>query len=157
MHGFRFLRLFEPLCPAGLIRLSNPRSARPTYCFLNRSSLPYGYFILLAVRYIPFRSPRPGRFWGIVKKYPALCLGLASVMVLRMGAGTLCPECFCTSSETFVQVLSSVVPAIRTPAIEIRVQTLLHLVDYLHKFGHSNALPGIEPETGIINRSEAVV
>ena len=22
-----------------------PRSARPTYCFLNRSSLPYGYFI----------------------------------------------------------------------------------------------------------------
>ena len=59
--------------------------------------------------------------------------------VAYMGAEHFALECFLYQfRNALVQVLSSVVLGYQNPGYrKIRVQTLLHLVDDLHKFGHS--------------------
>ena len=90
---------------------------------------------LLAVRYIPSRSPLPRQIWGHSEKYPALVSGLRPAQCAEHFA----LECFLYQfRNALVQVLSSVVLGYQDPGDrKIRVQTLLHLVDDLHKFGHS--------------------
>ena len=59
-----------------------------------------------------------------------------------MGAEHFALECFLYQfRNALVQVLSSVVLGYQDPGDrKIRVQTLLHLVDDLHKFGHCQEL-----------------